>query len=83
MITGPNSLATIETAAAFAAVIDNGHTTICYGWGLTPADAFAAARHQWQGASASLRRHMEERMRAHPLSAEDASDVAEMLETPW
>ena len=69
--------------AAWAAVIPSPHGTFCYGWGEDRATALAQARLCWQGADAAMQGYMVRRLRFDPLTAAQASEVAEMLATPW
>ena len=69
--------------AGYAAVIPSPHGTFCYGWGITRGDAIWAAKQCWLGMDANARAYMVDRLRLDPLTAEQASEVAEMLDAPW
>jgi hypothetical protein len=69
---------------AWMAYMDNPHAgRLPYGWGLSIAEAIAAARHQWAGASAALQRHFEERLQLRGMDEDEASEMAEWFAAPW
>jgi hypothetical protein len=69
--------------AGYAAEYDSGHARMCFGYAETPEGAMAVGRAQFAGASRTMQLHMAERVYARPLTAEQASEVMEMLATPW
>ena len=73
---------TTATPAAYAAEYDTPNGTICYGMGDTIANARWDAKAQFMGALGFWWR-IRDSIRYRPLDADEASEVAEMLATPW
>lgn len=59
-----------------------GHV-LCYGIGTTRQAAMASASQQFVGAPRYWQAYMRGNITLRPLSADEASEVAEMLATPW
>lgn len=68
--------------AGWAAVIHTSDGPRCFGWGVRRADAMTQASRQFLGAG-NRYSYMMHRVELEPLTAEEASDLAEMLDTPW
>ena len=60
-----------------------GEDPLCYGFGETKEAAFYAARSQVSGVDRSMQSRLMSRVSLHPVSAERASEILEMLATPW
>lgn len=56
---------------------------LCYAYGETREAALVAGCRQFAGASAAMQAHMRERLYTRALTADEASEIIEMLETPW
>lgn len=57
--------------------------TLCYGFGETAMIAKMQANHQISGASASMKAIIRERITLRPVGPDEASEILEMMDTPW
>lgn len=69
--------------AGWVAEYPGSNGPLCYGFGATELDARIAAKRQFAGADARMVAHMTRRVTARPVGADEASEVLEMLDTPW
>lgn len=72
-----------EIAAYVAEYHSEGDPVRPFGYGLTRDAAYADAMRQIAGADHAMRRHMIPRIRCRALTAEQASEIVEMMQTPW
>lgn len=69
--------------AGYAAEYSSHSGMLCYGYGDTKDAAWREVRSQIMGASGSMQRMILPRVKLRPLTEDEASEVCEMLATPW
>lgn len=69
--------------AGYAAEYQSSGGIICYGYGDTRQDALTNAERQFAGVRGTSLHGIMSRVYTRGLTAEEASDVCEMLATPW
>lgn len=69
--------------AGYAADYRTPEQTLCYGFGETLAVAHMRANYQIAGATHAMQAIMRGRIAYRPVGPDEASEILEMLETPW
>jgi hypothetical protein len=69
--------------AGYAAEYSSCTGMLCYGYGATKDAAWREVRSQIIGATGSMQRMILPRIKLRALSADEASEICEMLATPW
>jgi hypothetical protein len=73
----------VEAPAGYVAEYRNGDTVLPYGYGATHDAALIDGRKQVSGLDYPMQSIMRRRIYARALGADEASEVLEMLATPW
>ena len=73
----------VPAPAGYAVEYTSHAGVICLGYGITHEAAWSSFRQQVLGASPSWRTAFASRATLRPLTADEASEVAEMLDAPW
>lgn len=69
--------------SGYAAEYASTDGVLCYGFGATFAVAVMRANHQISGATAVMKAKLRERISYRAVGPDEASEIMEMLETPW
>jgi hypothetical protein len=72
-----------QETAGYAAEYSSHSGMLCYGYGDTKDAAWREVRSQISGATGSMQRAILPRVKLRALSADEASEVCEMISTPW
>lgn len=74
---------TNTSIAGYAADYAGSDGTLCFGFGESLAVLRMRVNGQISGALPSAKARMWERITVRPVSADEASEILEMLDTPW